>query len=39
VNLVYHSQHGELRRREEKKAEVTINRRLRSTYCTIEANC
>jgi len=51
VNLVYHSlQHGRPRRREENRtefnctqrkseAEVTNNRRLRSTCCTcIEAN-
>jgi len=47
VNLVYHSQHGRLRRREKteqnlilrsskSEAEVTKIRKLRSMYCTIE---
>ena len=49
MNLVYHSQRGRLRRREENRknlivrsgkseAEVTNNRISRWTYCTIEAN-
>jgi len=48
--FIYHNQHGRLRRREENRvylyaahsgkseAEVTNKRRLRSTYCAIEAN-
>jgi len=47
VDLVYHNEYGRPQRREEQnlfvrsgksEAEVTNNRRLRSTYCTIEAN-
>jgi len=49
VNLVYHNQHGRLRRREQNtinlivrigksEAQVTNNKRLRSRYCTVKAN-